>query len=194
MFFNSVLLAECWENGECWLIIDISKNFNRPNVDSWSQPSSTLVYFLFILIFFILFVCVYLHGFTYMTRLLTCMYTNQRVVKEMNRLGMLVDISHVNNYTMMDVLDTSAAPGTDSTLIIVLHLSNFPMHFVSHLQPFLCICIMQQYKKCSRQRFKENGEDFISIQTCSKTNSYQSLHKIYLWIWSSTIIITNVFS
>ena len=35
----------------------------------------------------------------------------QRVVKEMNRLGMLVDISHVNNYTMMDVLDTSVAPG-----------------------------------------------------------------------------------
>ena len=29
----------------------------------------------------------------------------------MNRLGMLVDISHVNNYTMMDVLETSTAPG-----------------------------------------------------------------------------------
>lgn len=35
----------------------------------------------------------------------------QRVVLEMNRLGMLVDISHVNNYTMSDVLDTSKAPG-----------------------------------------------------------------------------------
>jgi microsomal dipeptidase-like Zn-dependent dipeptidase len=35
----------------------------------------------------------------------------QKVVKEMNRLGMMVDISHVNNYTMMDVLDTSVAPG-----------------------------------------------------------------------------------
>ena len=29
----------------------------------------------------------------------------------MNRIGMMVDISHVNNYTMMDVLDTSLAPG-----------------------------------------------------------------------------------
>ena len=29
----------------------------------------------------------------------------------MNRLGMMVDISHVNNYTMMDVLDTTVAPG-----------------------------------------------------------------------------------
>ena len=35
----------------------------------------------------------------------------QSVVREMNRLGMLVDISHVNNYTMMDVLETSVAPG-----------------------------------------------------------------------------------
>ena len=35
----------------------------------------------------------------------------QRVVREMNRLGMMVDISHVNNYTMMDVLDTTLAPG-----------------------------------------------------------------------------------
>ena len=35
----------------------------------------------------------------------------QKVVREMNRLGMLVDISHVNNYTMVDVLETSVAPG-----------------------------------------------------------------------------------
>ena len=35
----------------------------------------------------------------------------QRVVREMNRLGMMVDISHVNNYTMVDVLDTTLAPG-----------------------------------------------------------------------------------
>ena len=29
----------------------------------------------------------------------------------MNRLGMMVDISHVNNYTMADVLDITLAPG-----------------------------------------------------------------------------------
>ena len=38
----------------------------------------------------------------------------------MNRLGMLVDISHVNNYTMMDVLDTSVAPGISTSPIPIL--------------------------------------------------------------------------
>ena len=29
----------------------------------------------------------------------------------MNRLGMMVDISHVNKYTMLDALEVSRAPG-----------------------------------------------------------------------------------
>ena len=35
----------------------------------------------------------------------------QRVVKEMNRLGMMVDISHVSATTMRVVLNTTLAPG-----------------------------------------------------------------------------------
>ena len=46
----------------------------------------------------------------------------QRVVREMNRLGMMVDISHVNNYTMVDTLDTSLAPGVWAGQIALLIL------------------------------------------------------------------------
>lgn len=38
------------------------------------------------------------------------MFRPQTVVKEMNRLGMLVDISHVASQTMNDVLDITRAP------------------------------------------------------------------------------------
>lgn len=40
----------------------------------------------------------------------TLLFRPQTVVKEMNRLGMLVDISHVASQTMNDVLDITRAP------------------------------------------------------------------------------------
>ncbi len=34
----------------------------------------------------------------------------QRIIKEMNRLGMLVDLSHVSKQTMIDVLNVTQSP------------------------------------------------------------------------------------
>ena len=58
----------------------------------------------------------------------------------MNRLGMLVDISHVNDYAMMDTLDITLAPGK----YIPASLYNIDLKLfsisVSHFQPFVSIC------------------------------------------------------
>lgn len=56
-------------------------------------------------------------------------------------MGMLVDISHVNNYTMNDVLDTSLAPGINIKTNFQ-HTANLSLSLYSNIQSFFCLCTM----------------------------------------------------
>lgn len=60
----------------------------------------------------------------------------QEVIREMNRLGMLVDLSHVSDATMSDVLDVSEAPvifSHSSVRVLTDHPRNVPDSILDRL-------------------------------------------------------------
>ena len=104
----------------------------------------------------------------------------QRVVLEMNRLGMLVDISHVNNYTMSDVLDTSKAPG-----IITCKNCFYTISFLSCVQLlFLSLLLVifshsSAYALCDNPR---NVPDNILRRMVKILSATNLVYNFFSWV------------
>lgn len=69
----------------------------------------------------------------------------REVVREMNRIGMIVDLAHVSVETMSDALDTSAAPvifSHSSVASLVPHVRNVPDDILARLAENDGVCMV----------------------------------------------------
>lgn len=112
----------------------------------------------------------------------------EEVVREMNRLGMLVDISHVSDSTMWDVLSVSEAPvifSHSSPRIFTPHLRNVPddvtralkanggVMMVNYVAPFI--------HKPSR-RWYERRDSVRTVVLSASGDSASTVDSVRSWV------------
>jgi membrane dipeptidase len=113
----------------------------------------------------------------------------REVIREMNRLGMVVDISHVSDATFYDVLETSRAPliashsccralcdaprNLDDAMIQALASRGGVIHITFH-NSFLS----QEYATVNRARVSESEENELAVEQKFGANESQKLMEL----------------